>query len=165
MWSVQHSHSAPVANVGLNGQCTSGACLLHVLDFPAPLREQGLQGEGSRQDKVHRALPCRGTVPETSSLWLKPKPLGNSCFSHSLSCSPSRSPWPCSQTWQPVLSRHLLMSSQALPLPPFFWSQVQNVGGGTGMTGSSGAAQSSRFEDNSWVQMKHFSLWMHVRYS
>lgn len=92
MCCVQHSHSAPVANVGLHGQCTSGARLLHVLDFPASLREQGSQGEGSRQDKVHRVLPCRGFVPETPSLWLKPKPLGNSCFSHTVTFSKQQQP-------------------------------------------------------------------------
>lgn len=38
-----------VANVGLKERCTSGAHHCPVLDFPASLRELGLQGEGSRQ--------------------------------------------------------------------------------------------------------------------
>lgn len=65
-----------MANVGLNGQCTSGAHLPG-LDFPASLKAQGLQGErGAGRTRCTGHCPAgapAGPVPETSSLRLRPK--------------------------------------------------------------------------------------------
>lgn len=52
-------------------------------------RNKGFREEGSRQDEVHRALPCKGSFPETSSLWLKPKQPKPQGIPASASVSPS----------------------------------------------------------------------------
>lgn len=97
--------------------------------------------------------PC-SPIPETSSLWLRPTHTAHASREFlsppQLGIILRQKPWATQHSWQLPVLRETLVSSHALTiclggpfrtqassLPPFLWSQVQGVGGGTSVAGSS----------------------------